>query len=111
MPAWNDERTVRLLVKLIVTQSPAATCSTSGSGLNVIGEAGEPETNAPFGPFTPWERLTSTAETGNAFAGAPAGHGLPGAATTGGRPPVCGGRGGAVARGGRPRRRGGGGGP
>src|SRR4051812_23990221 len=92
MPAWNEERTVRLFVNAICTQSPAATWSTSGSGLYVIGDAGEPVTNAPAGPFWPCERLTSTAETVNVFVGAPAGHGLPASATTGGRPPVCVGR-------------------
>src|SRR5947209_13823212 len=89
MPTWNEERTVRLFVNATSTQSPFATCSTSGSGLNVIGETGEPLTNAPAGPFTPCERLTSTADTVKCFTGAEAGYGLPATPVSGGRPPVC----------------------
>src|SRR6476620_1643550 len=91
MLAWNDERTRRWVVNATSTQSPAATCSTSGSGLNLIGDAGVPVTNAPAGALTPPETLTSTAETVICFTGALAGHGLPASvgASAGGRPPVC----------------------
>src|SRR5438874_13796685 len=89
IPTWNDERTVRLFVNATTTQSPAATWSTSGSGLNAIGEAGEPLTNAPSGPFTPFDRSTSTADTVKFFTGAAGGHGVPLPTGFGGRPPVC----------------------
>src|SRR3954454_23972896 len=99
IPTWNDERTVRLFVNATTTQSPDATWSTSGSGLNVIGEAGEPLTNAPTGPFTPFDRRTPPADTVKFFTGAAGGHGVPVAPVFGGRLPVCVG-GGVVATGG-----------
>src|SRR5919202_6509198 len=88
LSTWNDDRTVRWFEKLTVTQSPAATCMTSGSGNAPFSTAAAwlLGTNAASAPWLPPLVFTSTAVTSNVRVGAPAGHGLPGPAAAGGLP-------------------------
>src|SRR5690242_4486512 len=91
--AWNEARTERLLVRFTVTHSPAATCSTSGSGRYLPAMA-----SAAFTVGTKAARMLllpkrllgrSTADTLNTRVGTRAGHGFDAVPlATGGRPPV-----------------------
>ena len=84
MPLW--------LVKCTVMHSPAATCSTSGSGaLAPFITAAASAVGTKAVRTAPWNELllgTSTALTAKLYCGAPLVHGLPGLVVAGGRPPV-----------------------
>src|ERR671923_872437 len=95
-PTWNDvvlstpASDVRSLLNVTVTQSPAATWATSGSGLTVpllTSEARSLGTYAAVAPSTP--PGTSTALIARWRGLAPSGHGSPGSDVCGGAPPVC----------------------
>ena len=89
--AWNETRPrARWLRSVTTTQSPAATCSTSGCGVErpFVTDWALPEvTNADRTALLNVPDLTSTALTENCLVGAPAGHGLP-ASPSAGRSPV-----------------------
>src|SRR4051812_23618956 len=88
-PTWKDARSpARSLLNVTVTQSPAATWATSGSGLTaplLTSAAMALGTNAAVTPWTP--PGTSTALIVRLRGVAPSGQGLPGPAAAGGAPP------------------------
>src|SRR3954469_3833573 len=88
-PTWKDARSfARSLLNVTVTQSPAATCATSGSGLRLpllTPAAMSLGTKAAVAPWTP--PGTSTALTVRLRGVAPSGHGLPALVAAGGGAP------------------------
>src|SRR4051812_35645337 len=89
-PTWKDARSLaRSLLNVTVTQSPAATWATSGSGFTaplLTSAATVLGTNAAAAPWG--ASGTSTALIVRFRGVASSGHGLP-APAAGGSPPVC----------------------
>ena len=93
MLAWNEERTTRLFVNATSTQSPGR--HVEHERIRLEGDRGcrracDERARRPL--YAAREAHVDRATTVNCFTGAVAGHGLPGSAAAGGRPPVCTGR-------------------